>query len=207
MKEIKKLGVCMVLFALPFVFTIKETAKAEAKRFHSSEELAFFQTMQDTLHAGYNGLFAASGTCKKCHGFDTLQMASVDLLGNDVNVVDDWSATMMANSAKDPFWRAKVSHEVLVFPQHKDEIETSCTSCHAPLGHFAALAAGAEHYTMDSLLTDAFGQDGVSCLACHQQVAAGLGDNHSGQLHFDTAKVAFGPYTSPLASPMALETG
>ena len=44
----------------------------------------------------------------------------------------------MANSAKDPFWRAKVAHEVAINPDHQLELEDKCTSCHAPLGHFNA---------------------------------------------------------------------
>ena len=54
--------------------------------------------------------------------------------GVDVNVVDDWRSTMMANSAHDPFWKAKVSHEVQVNPAHQAQLEDKCTSCHAPAG-------------------------------------------------------------------------
>lgn len=167
-----------------------------------------FFTSDTTLYTGYNESFAASGTCVQCHGFDTAQLASVDPLGNDINVVDDWRSTLMANSAKDPFWRAKVAHEVLVNPSHQQELEDKCTSCHAPLGHFNAKMLGQEHYSMAELLLDSVALDGVSCLACHQQLADNLGNNHSGTLFFnDTAKVAYGPYESPLATPMLLETG
>ena len=38
---------------------------------------------------------------------------------------------MMANSARDPFWRAKVSHEILVNPAHSVGLQDKCTSCHA----------------------------------------------------------------------------
>ncbi|MFT5184724.1 MAG: mono/diheme cytochrome c family protein, partial [Flavobacteriales bacterium] len=70
----------------------------------------------------YNSLFTGSGSCIQCHGHDTAMIASVDVQGNDVNVVDAWSSTMMANSAKDPFWIAKVSHEVLANPGLQTEI-------------------------------------------------------------------------------------
>ena len=164
--------------------------------------------LEDTLlYDGYNELFAASGACVQCHGFDTAMLASVDILGNDINLVDDWRPTMMANSARDPLWRAKVSHEVLVNPAHQETLEDKCTACHAPLGHFNAHHVGLENYSMADLENDPMGQDGVSCLSCHQQVAEGLGANHSGELHFDTAQVAYGPYISPLATPMVLESG
>jgi len=107
-------------------------------------------------------------------------------------------------SAKDPFWRAKVSHEVILYPQHQQVIETKCTSCHAPMGHFAAMHNGQQYYSMAEALGDSIALDGVSCLACHQQGLDNLGDLNSGHLNFDTTKVAYGPYISPLESPMVM---
>lgn len=184
------------------LFGFDSQASADDQRFHSSTEYAYFTTLLDSLPRGYNGLFAGSGECVQCHGYDTAMIASVDPFGNDINLVDDWRATMMANSAKDPFWRAKVSHEVLLHPQYQPLIETKCTSCHAPLGHFAAFHQGATAYSIAEMAADSIALDGVSCLACHQQSEVGLGSTHSGELHFDTAKVAYGPFTSPLSSPM-----
>lgn len=206
MLDLRKILICLCLFSIPFICNhVVKNAEAQTT-FHTVEELDFWGSMVDTLPGGYNGLFAGSGECKNCHGFDTAMIASVDLLGNDINVVDDWKATMMANSAKDPFWRAKVSHEVLLYPAHKMDIETKCTSCHAPLGHFAAMHAGFEHYSIDSMVLDPLAKDGVSCLACHQVSKTGLGFGHSGNVNFDTAKVAYGPFISPLESPMVMAT-
>ena len=181
----------------------------EIRRFHSEEEAAHFQLLMSdtTLPGGFSYLFAGSGVCQKCHGYDTLGVASVDLNGDDVNVVDDWRATMMANSAKDPFWRAKVSHEVLLYPQHKAEIEDKCTACHAPMGNFNAKHLGALHYGIADMVGDSIAEDGVSCLACHMQLETGLGTKFSGLLEFDTFKNVYGPYMSPLVSPMLTETG
>ena len=159
------------------------------------------------LIKSYNTLFASSEECIQCHGHDTAGVASVDAEGNDVNVVDHWQSTMMANAAKDPFWRAKVSHEVLLFPELKTEIESSCTDCHAPLGFFNAKLLGATEYTIEDMLADSLALDGVSCLACHQQSDEDLARFFSGQLNIDTNHVAYGPYLSPLISPMAAETG
>lgn len=186
-----------------------QQANAEIAAFHSKAELERFTLLfPDTLLPNkYNELFAASGTCDKCHGYDTAMVASVDPLGQDINVVDDWRSTMMANSAIDPFWRAKVSHEVIINPQHQVDLENKCTSCHAPLGNFNAFHIGEDHYSMADLALDTMGLDGVSCLACHQQKAEGLGSGHSGNINFDTMPVAYGPFAGPLASPMALETG
>ncbi|MEY3051277.1 MAG: hypothetical protein RLY31_1062 [Bacteroidota bacterium] len=164
--------------------------------------------LTDTLlPIGYNHLFAGSGTCQQCHGLDTLGIASVDADGHDVNVVDDWRATLMANSARDPFWQATVTHEVSLHPQHQAAIEDKCTACHAPMGHFNAKHLGASHYLLADAMQDALAMDGVSCLACHQQRQETLGLAFSGQLDYDTFKVAYGPYLAPLVSPMLTQTG
>ena len=207
MSDYRKIFICLIFFSIPFLVELPSKAKP-AESFHSDFEISQFEMLQDSLlPRGFNDLFAASGECIQCHGFDTAGVASVTFTGEDINVVDDWRASMMANSAKDPFWRAKVSHEVLLYPQHKSAIETKCTSCHAPLGHFNAIHEGADFYTIDSLVNDTIALDGVSCLACHQQTAENLGNLNSGHLNFDTAKVAYGPYISPLESPMVMETG
>ena len=205
MNDKRKILVCLVLFTIPFILNFPFRASADLRQFHTDKEIRLFGMMQDSLPEGFNGLFAGSGECVECHGFDPEGIASVDLGGNDINVVDDWRATMMANSAKDPFWRAKVSHEVSLYPQHQTALETKCTSCHAPLGHFAALHAGQTAFSMAELLSDSIALDGVSCLACHQQSELDLGFTHSGHVNYDTLNVAYGPFESPLESPMVSE--
>jgi len=108
----------------------------------------------------------------------------------------------MANSAKDPFWRAKVSHELLVNPNHQLELEDKCTSCHAPLGHFNAKLNGQTHYTLAQMSTDSIALDGVSCSACHQLDPNEAGKQFSGKLVFDTNKVIFGQIPNPFSAPM-----
>jgi len=154
------------------------------------------------LPVGSNFLFAGSGKCVQCHGSDPEGIASITVKGEDVNVVDAWRSTMMANSAKDPFWKAKVSHETTVNPDLALEIEDKCTSCHAPLGNFNAEFIKQEFYSMGELENDSLGLDGVSCLACHQQSPDGLGTQFSGHLNYETDAIAYGQYESPLASPM-----
>ena len=188
MKDYRKLLVCLPIFTLPFLFSdLAYDDPLANSYFHTEEELSTFEMMVgDTLLPDlYNELFAASGACIQCHGYDTLGVASVDLNGEDINVVDDWRATMMGNAAKDPFWRAKVSHEVLLHQQHQEAIEDKCTSCHAPLGNFNAKHIGLTHYGIDDLINDEMGQDGVSCLACHQISPDSLGLTFSGEVHFD----------------------
>jgi hypothetical protein len=81
-----------------------------------------------------NPHFMASGNCDGCHGYDPTGHASVDAEGHDISPITAWRATMMANSGKDPFFRAKMSHESTMNPSHQAALEDKCTSCHAPLG-------------------------------------------------------------------------
>ncbi|MBX7052646.1 MAG: T9SS type A sorting domain-containing protein [Flavobacteriales bacterium] len=161
----------------------------------------------DSLWQGANEEFISAGNCDQCHGYDPAGLASTDGEGADVNLVDDWSSTMMANSAKDPFWRAKVSHEVFINPQLQSEIEGTCTRCHASLGRFAALMNGQEEYSIEEMLQDSVALDGVSCLSCHRQAPQPTVAMHTGQLIFHEENKAFGQYFDVLVTPMALATG
>lgn len=149
-----------------------------------------------------NALFYGSGKCAGCHGEDPNDLASLagqtfpmepQPDGWDVNVVDDWRSSIMANSTKDPFWRAKVRHEVITNPSHALELEDKCTSCHAPVGHFAAHHEGAEYYSLIEALHDSLALDGVNCAVCHQQDPEGIGTRFSGEMTF-VEDTIFGPY-------------
>ena len=151
--------------------------KNDTKPFHTAEEIASFRGHTAfNPHTGTfipidsNILFPNAKLCSGCHGKDPNGSALVTSDGTDVNVYDDWRSSMMANSAKDPFWRAKVRHEMLVNPAHAVALQDKCTSCHAPTGHYQAkLKDHAEFYTLDDLYADTLGLDGVTCQACHAQ--------------------------------------
>lgn len=156
-----------------------------------------------------NTLFATSGTCEMCHGAGSLgplTNANTDPDGNDISPVSLWQATMMANSSKDPFWQAKVSHEKLVNPSLSGAIEETCLRCHAPLGKFNAMHHSLP-YSLDSLKTDPIGLDGVSCLACHAMEADGLGSVFSANMTYDTMHTVFGQYSDPVTGPMTTMIG
>ncbi|MEZ4917539.1 MAG: hypothetical protein R2792_00415 [Saprospiraceae bacterium] len=115
-----------------FPYSKKETP------FHSDAELEFFKANFNGKNIAHdpdffleidsNILFPIAKTCGGCHGFDSLGFAFITYDGKEVNVYDDWRSTMMANSARDPFWRAKVTHEILVNPSHSLELQDKCTS-------------------------------------------------------------------------------
>jgi hypothetical protein len=187
--------------------SFKSEEQPTVAAYHSAEEYVRYASLAENLPNVFNGLFATSGACENCHGKDPEGIASTLPDGSDVNVVDDWRSSIMANSAKDPFWKAKMRQEILTNPQHEEEIGNFCTKCHAPLGRHAMEQTGVESYTFAHLQTDTAGLDGVSCVACHQQSTFNLGNEHSGNLHFEEDQIAYGPFESPLVSPMALQSG
>ena len=175
------------------LFTAWTTATQPRVGPHSSLELWMMKSSDDSLVVQYSTWFATAGRCAGCHGHDPVGIASVDDDSVDVNVVDDWRSTMMANSARDPFFRAKLEHEVLVNPGHQGEIEGKCLACHAPLAKHEADLLGNPPFSSAMLDSSIMGQDGVSCLACHGQNPDSAGTLFSGELRFDSLQV-YGPY-------------
>ncbi len=190
------------------------------KKFHSESERKYFAEhpeaiKNDPVHVNVpldsNQYFLTKESCRNCHGHDSTNYANVDYNGNDVNLFDDWEATMMAMAARDPLWRAKVSHEILVNPSHSLALQDKCTSCHAPMGRYTHNFHGNGYYTMNDLDNDSLGLDGVSCSGCHTIGPMGngvtLGNSFSGVIPYDTLRNAYGPFTNPVTGPMQLYTG
>jgi len=182
----------------------------KAAAYHSDAEIAAFRGGGQGLSSGANNFFRASGDCYGCHGPDNIGpvFANRDANGNDVNPIDAWRSSMMGNSARDPFWRAKVSHEVSVNPSHQAALEDKCTSCHAPMGRYDKYLTNAGPFSIAELVQDPIALDGVSCLTCHMQQADSLGLLFSGNLKFETTGILYGPYGGPeevpiFGSPMA----
>ncbi|MFM7310769.1 MAG: hypothetical protein ACKOZY_09180, partial [Flavobacteriales bacterium] len=164
--------------------------------------------LEGDLPVGMNDMFMGSGRCAGCHGIDqdvnNPPLANVDAAGNQVSPAENWRASMMANSSKDPMWRAKVAHETTVNPSHAQELVNKCTSCHAPLGRFEALHDGVEFH-MDMLDTDSLANDGVSCMACHAQQIEPAGNFFSGELHYN-ADTLWGPVFNIGKSDLPIQT-
>lgn len=87
---------------------------SQAQPYHSRAFLSAYGGLPDTT----NALFTGSGKCAGCHGTDPNSFASIVGQtypavpmpgGHDVNPTDQWRSSLMANSAKGPFWRAKVA--------------------------------------------------------------------------------------------------
>jgi hypothetical protein len=192
------------MLAVVFLFAAWTDATRSIKGPHSSWELDAFRS-GDELPWVVGTFFATSGRCSGCHGHDVNGVASVDAEGNDVNLVDDWRSTMMANSAKDPFFLAKLDHEVMVNPGHGPGLENKCLSCHAPMGVHEQRMMGGIPFTRAMLDTSALGLDGVSCLSCHMQSPGPAGFVFSGDLQFDSARV-YGPYADDQIASWVMES-
>lgn len=141
--------------------------------------------------------FVAASDCIACHSGLTAPT------GEDISIGSDWRATMMANSARDPYWHAAVRREVLDHPGAQAAIEDKCSTCHMPMARFDAAAAGGQGQVFASLVPTApqhaLAADGVSCTVCHQISAEGLGEHASFDGGFaiaaaDAGRVAFGPH-------------
>src|SRR6056297_4238630 len=81
-------------------------------------------------------LFATSDNCVACHN----GLITAD--GRDVSIGNDWSGSMMANSARDPYWQAAVRREMMDHPEASAEIQDECSACHMPMARYEAKAQG-----------------------------------------------------------------
>jgi len=143
--------------------------------------------------------FQTSDRCFACHN------GLADAAGNDVSIGLQWSASLMANSARDPYWQASVRRETLDLPRSARAIEDECAACHMPMMRYRARLAGRQAEVLRTLALPRSardhreGLDGVSCSLCHQISPEGLGSPETWNGHFHIAEapagrgVEFGP--------------
>ena len=117
-----------------------------------------------------------------------------------------WEQSMMAHSAVDPYWRARVQFEVKASGRPAAEVEDLCLRCHAPAQQYP-LRASARKLAVAGL--DDLGRDGVTCTVCHQITPAGLGTAASFTAGFRILPLdkIFGPHPDPFQMPMQHHTG
>ncbi len=208
---LKQLILAATLLVLVFGFVLLPVKKDQATSFHTTAEMNKFRAIAARNPLAEGEYFLSSNRCQGCHGFDSTGLANVLANGTDVNLHDDWQTSMMGLSAVDPYWRAKVSHEILINPAHSNELQDKCTSCHAPMGNYAAKFNGQAHYSLYDIDGDSLGRDGVSCVGCHTIGSYGLGltlgNTFSGNIPYDTSKFAYGPFMGPMIGPMELYVG
>src|SRR5262245_10899442 len=148
-------------------------------------------------------LFTHSENCLACH--NTL----IAPTGEDVSIGATWRSTMMANSARDPYWQAGVRREVMDHPTRSADIQNECAACHMPMAQKIAHAAGSRGEVFAHLpiaqrnrsALQRLASDGVSCTVCHQIAPDKLGTRDSFNANFtlrptpaDGARLIYGPY-------------
>ncbi len=141
--------------------------------------------------------YSGNGVCAACHTdqapLETATMVVQDELGEnrDVSIGRAWETSLMANSTRDPYWHAVVASELHKYPNLSEEINDTCTRCHAPMANDFAkkegiplqvFDSGSEEtgdfiqgiYSMDDS-NEMFNHamDGVSCSLCHQMADDG----------------------------------
>jgi hypothetical protein len=148
-------------------------------------------------------LFSHSENCMACH--NNLQTPS----GEDVSIGATWRSTMMANSARDPYWQAGVRRETIDHPTHTAAIQDECAGCHMPMATRIARESGGRGEVFAHLPLTArpaselrrLAADGVSCSVCHQISSEHLGTRESFNGEFvieptpdSGLRPIFGPY-------------
>ncbi len=134
--------------------------------------------------------------------------------GQDISIGFDWRPSMMANSARDPYWQAGVRRETIEHPESRAAIEDECSICHMPMARFQAKEAGREGQIFAHLPfnpekeDDRLAADGVSCSLCHQITKDKLGtrDSFVGGFVVDTHKAQGGAsrVSAPIKSMRAM---
>ncbi len=146
--------------------------------------------------------FHTSDQCIACHS------GVVSPAGVDVSIGYTWRASMMANSARDPYWQAAVRREVMDHPGAQAAIEDTCSTCHMPMARFHAANSGESGEVFANLAPwdNNLAADGVSCTVCHQIRDDNFGDDSSftGGFVIDTV-AALGE--RPVFGPHEVDTG
>jgi hypothetical protein len=156
-----------------------------------------------------DGGFLTALLCARCHSRSPTANALTTALGDDASPHGLWQATAMANSFRDPYWRAQMAREIEARPDDKAQIESLCLTCHAPMNSHAARLSGEPLPPMEQLASDPLALDGVSCTVCHRIQPDGLGTekSFSGRVTILEDRRIFGPYPHPTPGPMRMNTG
>ena len=161
--------------------------------------------------------FHTADRCVACHnGMKTKA-------GDDFSIGLDWRASIMANSARDPYWQGSVRREITDHPESSGIIQDGCADCHMPMSRYQeARIAGklgqvfAHLPFQDDPEKNAFAEDGVTCSVCHQISTEKLGTRESYNGGFiirgpesKNDRPEYGPYLidNPHAHLMQTSTG
>jgi hypothetical protein len=157
-------------------------------------------------HPNAKDEFHDSTRCVACH--NGLKTPS----GEDISIGFQWSASIMANSARDPYWQGSVRRESIDHPDASAALQDECSTCHMPAQHLIDKAEGRQTEVFSRLpLTrdhakNHFAEDGVTCSVCHQVEKTGLGTQQSFNGNVVVAPPS-DPHDRPEYGPFVVDTG
>jgi len=152
--------------------------------------------------------FTTAVVCKTCHSNGDDSGAMRDHQGRGISPHDLWRSSMMANSARDPFFRAVLAAEALAAGDKRADVEARCLHCHAPMASYEARVAGKAGLTLAQLDNEdededwdvaALARDGVSCTLCHQIQPGAKPD---GQFEIGDEREIYGPFDKQFSLAM-----
>jgi hypothetical protein len=123
--------------------------------------------------------FHTSDRCFACHNELTTPS------GHDVSIGLHWRSSIMANSARDPYWQGSVRRETIDHPEATSDIQDECSICHMPVARYQAKVRGKKGEIFAFLPFEADpkksaqAEDGVTCAVCHQISKEKLGTRES----------------------------
>jgi hypothetical protein len=123
--------------------------------------------------------FHTSDRCQACHN----QLSTPQ--GKDVSIGVNWRSSIMANSARDPYWQASIRRESLDHSSVSAEVQDECSACHMPVTRYEAKIRGEKGEVFAFLPFPAkkepaaLAEDGVTCSVCHQIGKEKLGTRES----------------------------
>jgi len=184
--------------------------------------------------------YSGNRSCSTCHtdqatGEDAKMVIQDETGFRDVSLGRAWETSVMANSARDPYWHAVVASELNKYPNLSEEINDTCTRCHAPMANDLAKKEGLNLQVFDTgseetgdLVQGFLSQndtselfnhamDGVSCSLCHQMADDGNLGTDEGMsggwsvIAFPEENLddrpAYGQYTDPEEGYMRAQSG
>ncbi len=123
--------------------------------------------------------FHTSDRCMACHNQLTTPK------GQDVSIGLDWRSSLMANSARDPYWQASIRRESIDHASVTRDVQDECSACHMPVTRYEAKIRGEKGPVFEFLpfpaknAEAAKAEDGVTCSVCHQISKTNLGTRES----------------------------
>lgn len=171
------------------------------------------RTEKHASSTGRHPDFRTSDRCVACHnGMKTLD-------GDDYSIGVDWRASIMANTARDPYWQGSIRRETMDHAESSAAVQNECSTCHMPLLHLEDRQKQQLTHVLANFPIMKFPKgnrsaaDGVTCAVCHQVEKDNLGTPASFNGNVTVAdanpqniRPEYGPYDTDLMHQNIMQT-